>query len=93
MNTAPTLEPAQRDPAEIAPTDRYRPDDPVWVFRGGHWCAGVIQAASTGAATVRYRPANLRGTCVDTITAIDVQPRSEDDPLLDCYRPLTEERR
>src|SRR5689334_16113932 len=33
----PTLHPSQRDPAEVAPADSYRPDDPVWVYRHGVW--------------------------------------------------------
>jgi hypothetical protein len=80
---APILKPSQRDPRDVYPTDRYQPADPVWVYRGGTWCAGVVEAASAGAATVTYRPSGSRGTGVDTITAPYVLPRAETDPMLD----------
>jgi hypothetical protein len=79
----PTIDPDHRDPAEVAPTDSYRPADPVWVFRGGHWRAGVIETASARAATVTYRPNNSRGTGVDTLTARFVLARADLDPVLD----------
>jgi len=79
----PSLDPEQRDPAHVAPTESYRPDDPVWVYRGGVWRAGVIEAASTRAATVTYRPSAARGTGVDTLTARYLCPRADADPLLD----------
>jgi hypothetical protein len=81
--TIPVLDPDQRDPAEVAPTDSYQPADPVWVYRGGVWRAGVIEAASARAATVTYRPSTARGTGVDTITARYLIPRADVDPLLD----------
>jgi hypothetical protein len=80
---APTLNPDQRNPADVPPTDSYRPADPVWVHRGGTWRAGVVEAASTRAATVTYRPTNTRGTAVDTLTAPYLAPRADSDPLLD----------
>ncbi len=83
---APTIDPHRRDPAEVAPTDTYRPADPVWVFRGGAWHAGVVEAASALAAMVTYRPNDARGTGVDTMTAPYVLPRAETDPLLDPKR-------
>ena len=79
----PHLDPDQRDPADVAPTDSYQPADPVWVYRAGTWRAGVIEAASARAATVTYRPSMARGTGVDTITARYLCPRAEVDPLLD----------
>jgi hypothetical protein len=79
----PTIDPDLRDPAEVAPTDSYRRDDPVWVFRGGVWRAGVIEAASARAAMVTYRPNDSRGTGVDTLTAPFVLPRDDRDPLID----------
>jgi len=39
---APTIDPDQRDHADVAPTDIYRPTDPVWVLRGGGWRAGIV---------------------------------------------------
>jgi hypothetical protein len=81
--TVPVLDPDQRDPAEVAPTDSYQPSDPVWVYRAGVWRAGVIEAASARAATVTYRPSGARGTGVDTITARYLIARAEADPLLD----------
>jgi hypothetical protein len=79
----PTIDPDQRDPAEVAPTDSYRPADPVWVYRGGLWRAGVVEAASSRAATVTYRPNDSRGTGVDTLTARFVLARADLDPTLD----------
>jgi len=77
------VDPDRRDPAEIDPTDTYRPTDPVWVYRAGTWRAGRIETASALAATVTYRPNCARGTGVDTLTARYVIRRSEPDPLLD----------
>jgi hypothetical protein len=85
---APTIDPDQRNPAEVAPTDSYRPADPVWVFRGGAWLAGVVEAASSRAAMVTYRPTGARGTGVDTLTARYVLARADADPLLDRRRQL-----
>lgn len=81
--STPTIDPYDRDPAEIAPTNSYRPADRVWVYRDGTWRAGVIEAASDLAATVTYRPERSRGTGVDTLTATYVLPRNDLDPLLD----------
>jgi hypothetical protein len=78
---APTIDPNQRDPDDVAPTDSYQPTDPVWVFRSGTWRAGVVEVASAGAATVTYRPSGARGTGVDTLTARYVLPRADLDPL------------
>ena len=79
----PTIDPHHRDPAEVAPTDSYRPADRVWVYRGGRWRAGVIEVASDLAATVTYRPDRTRGTGVDTLTATYVLPRNDLDEMLD----------
>jgi hypothetical protein len=79
----PTIDPNLRDPAEVAPTDSYQPTDPVWVYRGGVWRAGVVEAASTRAAMVTYRPSGARGTGVDTLTARYVLARADIDPHLD----------
>jgi hypothetical protein len=76
----PTIDPDQRDPAEVPPTDSYQPADRVWVYRGGTWCAGVVETASARAATVTYRLGNARGTGVDTFTGQDVLPRADFDP-------------
>lgn len=79
----PTIDPDQRKPDDVAPTDTYRKADRVWVYRGGLWRAGVIEAASPRAATVTYRPNNSRGTGVDTLTARFVLARVDLDPVLD----------
>lgn len=79
----PTIDPNQRDPAEVAPTNSYLPADPVWVYRGDGWRAGVVEAASAHAATVTYRPSGVRGTGVDTLTAPYILARVDADPLLD----------
>ncbi|GIF11315.1 hypothetical protein FHX34_1011217 [Actinoplanes teichomyceticus] len=83
MTSTPTVTPPQRDPADVAPAESYRPADPVWVYRDG-WRAGVIEAASPRAVTVTYRPgSHHRGTGVDTFTAPYVTSRDADDPTLD----------
>lgn len=81
--SAPTVSPDHRDPNDVAPTDSYQPDDPVWVYRGGAWRAGIVEAVSARAATVTYRPNGARGTGVDTLTAECVVARDDADPLLD----------
>jgi hypothetical protein len=80
---APTIDPNQRDPREVAPTDSYRPADRVWVYRGGTWRAGVVENASDRAATVTYRPGTAPATGVDTLTARFLLPRADADPVLD----------
>lgn len=80
---APTVDPNRRNPADVAPTDSYRRADPVWVYRGGTWRAGVVESASAHAATVTYRPNSARGTGVDTLTAQYMLPRSDVDPFVD----------
>ena len=86
MSTAPTstpsIAPPQRDPADVAPADSYHQSDRVWVYRDG-WRAGVIEAASPRAVTVRYRPGPNIGTGVDTFTAPYVSRRSDEDPAID----------
>lgn len=79
----PDIDPQRRESATIASTDSYRPADRVWVYRGGSWRAGVVEAVSARAATVTYRPSGARGTGVDTLTAQYLVPRTEVDPLLD----------
>ena len=82
MASTPTVTPPQRDPADVAPAESYRPADPVWVYRDG-WRAGIIEAASPRAVTVTYRPGVHRGTGVDTFTAPYVTSRDALDPALD----------
>jgi hypothetical protein len=81
--SAPTVDPEMRSPAQIAPTNSYRPRDRVWVYRNHGWRSGVIEAVSERAAMVTYRPTQHRGTGVDTVTARYVIARAEEDPLLD----------
>ena len=80
---APTVDPNQREPHDVAPTDSYRPADRVWVYRGGGWRAGVVETASDRAATVTYRPSSAAATGVDTLTAPFLFPRADVDPVLD----------
>jgi hypothetical protein len=79
----PTIDPEDRDPADVAPTDSYHPRERVWVHRGGIWRAGVIEKSSARAATVTYRPSSARGTAVDTLTARYLLRRADADPMLD----------
>jgi hypothetical protein len=85
---APDVDPEQRDPLAVAPTDSYQPADRVWVFRGGGWRAGVVEATSAVAATVTYRPTGSRGTGVDTVTARYMLIRSDEDPVVDQRNKL-----
>jgi hypothetical protein len=87
---APTLDPDGRDPAAVAPTDSYHPDDPVWIHRGGQWRSGVVMTASAREVTVTYRPTDALGTAVDTVTARYVIARAEADPWIDRW-PATGE--
>ncbi|HEY2672582.1 MAG TPA: hypothetical protein VGJ07_19695 [Rugosimonospora sp.] len=80
---APSIEPDQRNPADVAPTDSYRPADPVWIYRGGMWRSGIVESSSSRAATVTYRPNGARGTGVDTLTARYLLARVDADPTLD----------
>ena len=80
--STPSNAPPERDPAEISSTDTYHKADPVWVYRNG-WRAGVIEAASSLAVTVTYRPGAQSGTGVDTFTAEYVSERADEDPALD----------
>ena len=82
MASTPTITPPQRDPADVAPSESYRPSDPVWVYKDG-WRAGIIEASSPRAVTVTYRPGVHRGTGVDTFTAPYVTSRFDSDPALD----------
>jgi len=79
----PHIDPYQRDPAEVAPTDSYRSHDPVWVYHDGTWRAGIIESASPRAAMVTYRLSRTPGTGVDTLTAAYLLTRTEPDPQLD----------
>ena len=81
----PTIDPEDRDPEDVAPADSYHRTDRVWVYRGGDWHAGVIEASSSRAATVTYRPGSSRGTAVDTLTARYLLRRADTDPLLDFW--------
>lgn len=64
---APTFEPDQRDPEQVAPAEAYRRRDPVWVFRHGEWHLGTVDGASPLAVMVTYQRAGMRGTVVDTV--------------------------
>jgi len=79
----PTCDPQQRVPAEVAPANAYRPDDPVWVYRVGAWRPGVVESASPRAVLVTYRHAGGTGTVVDTMTAEYVLARDATDDQLD----------
>ncbi len=81
---APVSAPEERDPATVRPTGSYQRADRVWVYRGGTWCAGVVESASERAVTVTYRPGASRGTAADTLVAASCLHFREDaDPVLD----------
>ncbi|HEY6594701.1 MAG TPA: hypothetical protein VI011_11430 [Asanoa sp.] len=76
--STPTIDPEDREPATIAPTDSYQTAAPVWVYRAGTWREGIVEAANARAATVTYRIGHgSRGTGVDTMTARYVLPRAD----------------
>jgi hypothetical protein len=84
--TASTLEPDHSTLAITAPPHGFCPGDRVWVHRANSWRPGIVLHSSAEAATVRYRPAEGRGTGVDTVTANSLAPRDDDDPFLDQPR-------
>ncbi|WP_433528314.1 hypothetical protein ACQPYA_18365 [Micromonospora sp. CA-263727] len=70
-------------PTVTTPSGEFCPGDRVWVHRGTSLRPGIILQSSAEASTVRYRPAEARGTGVDTVVAKNLTPRDDDDPLLD----------
>lgn len=79
----PTIDPYQRDPADITPAGTYQPADPVWVYRHGAWHPGVVESASRRAVMATYRRNAGAGTVVDTMGAECVLARAGADPQLD----------
>jgi len=81
--SAPTLDPQCRS-VTVTPPDGYDPGERVWIHRAGSWRPGVVLHSSPNAVTVRYRPAEGRGTGVDTVSGGDfLVAREEEDPFLD----------
>ena len=80
--SAPTLGPTYTL-SGAAPADGYNPGARVWVHRAGSWRPGIVLHSSSKAVTVRYRPAEGRGTGVDTVTGDSLAMRIDDDPFLD----------
>lgn len=79
----PTLDPQCRS-VSVAPPEAYDPGERVWIHRAGSWRPGVVLQASRDAVTVRYRPAEGRGTGVDTVSGGDfLLARDDEDPYLD----------
>lgn len=81
--SAPTVDPLHQALSVTPPPDGYRPGDRVWVRQSGEWRPGTVVYSSATAVTVRYRPAESRGTGVDTVTVHSIAPRDDDDPFLD----------
>jgi hypothetical protein len=81
--SAPTIDPQHLALSAGAPPDGYRPGERVWVHRAGSWRPGIVLSSSPKAVTVRYRPAESRGTGVDTVTGASIASRDEDDGFLD----------
>jgi hypothetical protein len=80
--SAPVLDPGHML-AVTVPPGGFAPGTRVWVHRTDCWRPGVILHSSATAATVRYRPAEGRGTGVDTVTTNTLAARTDDDPFLD----------
>lgn len=72
---APSYQPEQRQPDEIAPGDSYQRGDEVWVHRHGEWHTGVVEGASPTAVIVTYQPRGMRGTVVDTVPPANLTHR------------------
>ncbi|MDG4820348.1 hypothetical protein O7635_00595 [Asanoa sp. WMMD1127] len=85
---APLLDPYLRTEAATVPSEGFQPGAWVWVHTLGSWRPGIVLHSSPHAATVRYRPAQGRGTSVDTVTSHALAPRKDEDPFLD-HAPLT----
>jgi hypothetical protein len=79
----PNLDANGRMPSVTHRQDGYRPGERVWVHRSGSWRPGIVLHLSLEAVTVRYRPAEGRGTGVDTVTGQSLAVRNDDDPFLD----------
>jgi hypothetical protein len=85
--SAPTLDPSHHTLSVAPPPDEFHPGERVWVHRSGSWRPGVVLHSSPKAVTVRYRPAEGRGTGVDTVTGPCIAMRDDDDPFLDRDDP------
>jgi hypothetical protein len=81
--SAPNLDPNHHTLAGTPPPGGYRAGKRVWVHRSGSWRPGIVLHSSHKAVTVRYRPAEGRGTGVDTVTVHSLAIRDDDDPFLD----------
>jgi hypothetical protein len=79
----PVLDPGHHTDPVLDGSGGFRPGDRVWLRTGGSWRPGVVLHSSQDAATVRYRPAEGRGTGVDTVTKECLALREDDDPFLD----------
>jgi diguanylate cyclase (GGDEF)-like protein len=80
---APSINPYQRNPADIAPAGGYHQSDPVWVHRHGTWLPGIVESASRRAVMATYRRNPAAGTVVDTMGAECVMARTSFDAHLD----------
>jgi hypothetical protein len=80
---APGIDPNRRASSETPKASSYQRGARVWVYRGGTWRPGLIEGSSEFAAMVTYRPAAHRGTAVDTVTAVNLAGRVEDDMVDD----------
>ncbi|GAA1865645.1 hypothetical protein [Asanoa iriomotensis] len=80
---APLLDPNLRTEPETVPGAGFQPGTWVWVHTSGSWRPGIVLHSSPHAATVRYRPAEGRGTSVDTVTSHSLAARKDEDPFLD----------
>jgi hypothetical protein len=80
---APLLDPHLRTEPAASPSAGYQPGSWVCVHTLGSWRPGIVLHSSPHAATVRYRPAQGRGTSVDTVTSHSLAARKDEDPFLD----------
>lgn len=88
---APTTDPAGRDPATIASAAEYSPSSPIWIYRNGRWCPGLVLTSSERAALVRYWPTPGGATGVDTAIPRDLASRTDLNPGTDAPGPISEQ--
>lgn len=71
--SAPQVDPHSRQ--DVAAPDSYYRDEPVWVYRDGHWREGTVRGVAPVALLVDFQPAQGGGLATDTVRAEYVMGR------------------
>jgi hypothetical protein len=79
-NDAPTTQPHQRGPDDIASADTYQRGDRVWVWKDHQWRPGIVEDSSPIAVLVTYQQ-HGGGTGVDSLRPQHIVNRESDEPL------------